>query len=243
MTEAEWLACNRPQQMLEFLPDNSSERKLRLFAVACCRRVWHLLSDERSRRAVEAAERFADDHCGPEELDIAWRNSWQASPPENRYVNHHAARAASAASTWYDPDDIYSYLPQGVTPAEQVEKAMRAAEQRAQQVASLAAARIALASSLAAAAARAEPPNRVKLVRCIFGNPFRPVTFAPAWRTATVTSLAQAIYDDRAFDRTPILADALEDAGCTSADVLNHCRGKGEHVRGCWVVDLVLGKE
>ena len=65
----------------------------------------------------------------------------------------------------------------------------------------------------------------------------------PRWRTSNVTALAQAIYDDRAFDRLPILADALEDAGCTDADILNHCRQPGEHVRGCWVVDLVLGKE
>ena len=69
------------------------------------------------------------------------------------------------------------------------------------------------------------------------------LTFDAAWRTATVTSLALAIYEERAFDRLPILADALEDAGCTNADILGHCRGGGEHVRGCWVVDLVLGKE
>jgi len=80
------------------------------------------------------------------------------------------------------------------------------------------------------------------LLRDVFGNPFRPVTFDTAWRTATVTNLAQAIYHERAFDRLPILADALEDAGCTNADVLRHCRQPGEHVRGCWVVDLVLGK-
>jgi hypothetical protein len=64
----------------------------------------------------------------------------------------------------------------------------------------------------------------------------------PAWLTPTVTSLAQAIYDERAFDRMPVLADALEDAGCTSTDMLEHCRGGGEHVRGCWVVDLILNK-
>jgi hypothetical protein len=108
MTEAEWLACERPQLMVESLPDNASQRKLRLFAVACCRRVWHLLSDEKSRRAVEIAERFADNLCSPLELDFARRDALQASPTENRYVNQRAANAASAATTWYDPDDVYS---------------------------------------------------------------------------------------------------------------------------------------
>jgi hypothetical protein len=82
----------------------------------------------------------------------------------------------------------------------------------------------------------------VALLRCVFGNPFRPLTVHPMWQSATVGSLAQAIYDDRAFDRLPILAGALEDAGCDNADILNHCRQPGVHVRGCWVVDLVLGK-
>jgi hypothetical protein len=62
------------------------------------------------------------------------------------------------------------------------------------------------------------------------------------WNDRCVGKLAQAIYDEQAFDRLPILADALEEAGCTDADILNHCRSGGEHVRGCWVVDLVLGK-
>ncbi|MBL8795674.1 MAG: hypothetical protein JNM56_17345 [Planctomycetia bacterium] len=81
------------------------------------------------------------------------------------------------------------------------------------------------------------------LYRCVIGNPFRPLTFAPQWRTDNVLGLAQAIYEDRAFDRLPILADALEDAGCDSADLLNHCRGQGPHARGCFVVDLILGRE
>jgi hypothetical protein len=80
------------------------------------------------------------------------------------------------------------------------------------------------------------------LIHDVFGNPFRPVTFDPAWRTSTVHALATTIYDHRAFDRLPVLADALQDAGCEHADVLDHCRGPGLHVRGCWVVDLVLGK-
>jgi hypothetical protein len=79
--------------------------------------------------------------------------------------------------------------------------------------------------------------------RDIFGNPFRPVTFDSRWQTETVVVLATGIYTDCAFDRMPILADALEEAGCDNADILNHCRGEGPHVRGCWVVDMVLGKE
>jgi hypothetical protein len=80
------------------------------------------------------------------------------------------------------------------------------------------------------------------LLREIFGNPFRPVTVNPSWLTSNVTGIAQAIYDERDFEDLPVLGDALEDAGCDNADILNHCRQPGEHVRGCWVVDLILGK-
>ena len=80
------------------------------------------------------------------------------------------------------------------------------------------------------------------LVREVVGNPYRAVTFESRWRTSDVLGLARAIYEDLAFDRMPILADALMDAGCADEQVLAHCRGDGPHVRGCWVVDLVLGK-
>lgn len=81
-------------------------------------------------------------------------------------------------------------------------------------------------------------------LRDIFGNPFRPVTLVPAWLTSDVLALARGIYDDRAFDRMPILADALQDAGCANEEMLNHCRDVSlAHVRGCWVVDLLLGKD
>ncbi len=84
---------------------------------------------------------------------------------------------------------------------------------------------------------------QVEFLRDIFGNPFRPVTFSPSWGTSTTVALASQMYDSRDFSAMPILADALQDAGCDSVDVLDHCRGSGPHVRGCWVVDLVLGKE
>jgi hypothetical protein len=91
----------------------------------------------------------------------------------------------------------------------------------------------------ASARAWAELAN---LLRELVGNPFRPVPFKPAWRIPAVTSLAQGIYDDRRFQDLPILADALEEAGCTITDLLSHLRGPGPHVRGCWALDLVLGK-
>ncbi len=81
------------------------------------------------------------------------------------------------------------------------------------------------------------------LAREVFGNPFRPVAFSPDWRTSTAVALAAQMYESREFSAMPILADALQDAGCDSDDVLNHCRAAGAmHVRGCWVVDLVLGR-
>ena len=76
----------------------------------------------------------------------------------------------------------------------------------------------------------------------IIGNPFRPITIDPRWLTSNVVDLARVIYDERAFEKMPILADALMDAGCDSEEIINHCRGDGPHVRGCWVVDLILGK-
>jgi hypothetical protein len=93
------------------------------------------------------------------------------------------------------------------------------------------------------ATATAELNAPAHLFRDIFGNPFHPVSIDPAWQTAAVLSIAQAIHAQRAFDRMPILADALEDAGCTHTEIFNHCRQPAEHVRGCWVVDFLLGKE
>ncbi len=84
------------------------------------------------------------------------------------------------------------------------------------------------------------------LVRDVFGNPFRKVAVDPAWlgwKDGTMVKLAQGIYDDRAFDRLPVLADALEEAWCDNGSILAHCRQPGEHVRGCWALDLCLGKE
>jgi hypothetical protein len=87
---------------------------------------------------------------------------------------------------------------------------------------------------------------QVAILHDVVGNPFRLITINPNWLTwndGTIRRIAQGIYEERAFDRLPILADALTDAGCDHADLLNHCRSEGPHVKGCWVVDLLLGKE
>ncbi len=84
--------------------------------------------------------------------------------------------------------------------------------------------------------------RQAELLHHIFGNPFHPITINPAWITPTVTALAQKIYDDRTFDQLPTLADSLVKSGRANQEILDHCRGPGPHVRGCWVVDLVLGK-
>jgi hypothetical protein len=90
---------------------------------------------------------------------------------------------------------------------------------------------------------KAESRVQAILLRDVFGNPFRPVAFDPGWRLPYPVALAETIYDHRAFARMPELADALDGTGCTDADLLAHCKGHGPHVRGCWVVDLVLGKK
>jgi hypothetical protein len=92
------------------------------------------------------------------------------------------------------------------------------------------------------AAKAAEDRVSRALLRDLFGNPFRKVKFDKRWRTDTAVALAQHMYESRDFGVMPILADALQDAGCDSEDILAHCRSNGPHVRGCWVVDLVLGK-
>ena len=219
MTEQEWLACTDPKAMLVFLHGKTSERKLRLFAVACCRRVWHLAPHDDSRGAVEAAERFADGGGMAADLRHAHLPAVQVfyDLREGRQADREAARAACSAAA-----------ESGWTAANLSGEWSLAAE---------------------VAGGGHAGPARADLLRDIFGNPFRPVAISPAWRTPQVVALAQAAYDQRELPagtldpaRMAVLADALEEAGCTDADVLNHCRRPGVHVRGCWAVDLVLGK-
>jgi hypothetical protein len=225
MTEAEWLTCVDPKPMLAFLLGKASDRKLRLFACACCRRVWRLLIDERSRKAVEIAEQVAD------------RTVIENAPTEKE--RRDAVLAAHAVAEQYSRSSKFYSAEMGAAAA-------RSAVSRQRALASNAAVFAAHALSREGTAAiAAESRAQASMLRDLFGNPFRPVTVERAWLSwhdGTIVKLAQSIYDGRAFDRLPVLADALEEAGCTNAEILAHCRQPGEHVRGCWVVDLLLGK-
>jgi hypothetical protein len=226
MTEKEWLACTDPQKMLEFLHGRATDRKLRLFGVACCRHIWYKLPDGRSRNAVEVAERFADGLASETErataeCDAFNLNHYLIEMDEFYHRSHHFRDFAVFASVAAAADTLCTDAESSATST-----ALRTLE-------------------VMVAEPEWNPNLQGRILRDIFGNPFRPVTINPAWLTwndGTVQKIAQAIYDERAFDRLPILADALEEAGCTDADILGHCRSGGEHVRGCWVVDLLLGK-
>ena len=219
MSEEEWLACTNPLGMLAFLRGMVSDRKLRLFAVACCGIVWHLLADDRNRRAIEIAERLADGSTDREQLPAvrasltsvtAWctieDSAWDAATRAAQSGARDAARSAARDKAWSGRE-----------------------ERDAAWWHARAATRFTQAS----------------IFRDIIGTPFRSIALAPSWLSwhgGLLVSMARQIYGSHDFADMPILADALEEAGCTDTDILGHCRGAGPHVRGCWVVDLILGK-
>jgi hypothetical protein len=227
MTEADWLAATEPGPMLAHLRDRggASDRKLRLYAVACGRLAWPHLTDEVYRSAVETAERFADGLAGEPELRAAH---------DTASLRFYEPFIRESSSQRLSGPDLSAHTRRYI--------ALMASSYRRPMADSL-------RSQTDAGAMRNWPDEaraRGGILRCIFGNPFRRApALAPAvlaWDGGTVPKLAAAIYEERAFGRLPVLADALEDAGCTDADILGHCRAGGEHVRGCWVVDLMLGK-
>jgi hypothetical protein len=227
MTEAEWLANQYPYSMVHFLIGKATERKLRLLAVACCRRIIHLVEDEQSRLAIEVFEQYADNQASEEQLRAAEQDVASEAPKARGAAARKAASATANAA--------------GVGLGS-LGHVFRAA---ARALARDPSRRL---SGLAAwdEATTAERQVQAELCRDIFGNPFRPSPPLPAallaWNEGTVHRIAQTIYDERTFDRLPILADALEDAGCGNDDLVRHCRSLGPHVRGCWAVDLLLGK-
>jgi len=225
VTEEVWMKATDPNPMLNFLRDKASERKFRLFAIACCRRVLEHWTDPRSKAVIEVTEEFVEGKVGERDLAQARSQAELVYVHENIGVIRDAAMAAYTLSLndFVSPDGT-AYDKGGLPVAYGSSDLAAKAGSRSKNY-------------------HAERNVQSDHVRDIFGNPFRPLTIDPDWQTTTVTDLAWTMYDNRAFDQMPILADALEDSGCDNHEILQHCRGDVPHVKGCWVVDLILGKE
>jgi hypothetical protein len=258
VTEAEWLAGDDLHAMLRFTRATIADRtrigvvrrKRELFLVACCERIEDLLVDARSRSALACARRAADgraDRADVEHENRGAEAAWIAAVRATGIRRYGSAEAfdrmAKMLSTGIGLIDELAASDAAVLAAQAVRNALGEGVVEHVIVGCNSAAR---ARGLAAedeAAQLRELGVQCMLLRDVFGNPFRSVAVDAAWLTSDVVALARGIYDERAFDRMPILADALQDAGCDNDDILTHCRGSGPHVRGCWVVDLLLGKE
>jgi hypothetical protein len=237
VTEQEWLECARPLEMLEFLraSGKGSDRKLRLFACACCRRAWRFFTSKRLQAAVEVSERYADGLATTAELEQAqraaqrladrgFRRKVRAMPwamsVQGKFAKQAATQVASA-----DMDEVVDSVRGGFVVA-------RSGADYERQV-------------------RREQLRQCDLLRDLF-HPFHCVPCQRAWLTwndATVKRVAETAYQDRSLpagrldqSRLAILADALEEAGCADIEILNHLRSPGPHTRGCFVLDLLLGK-
>lgn len=247
MTEVEWGSCSRVLPLLlELGPKKSprkwSTRKARLFSVACCRRIWHLLDSPADRRAIEVAEEVADQKRCLTDLRVC----------------HEAASILDLGPAPLVPGTGWSYVTDKkwdfcyglwVSPAgRRVCRVARWASTptpRGSPESTANDARVLLAFRAGLDAAKTEARAQCGLLRDIVGPPVLPAVQG-AWLSyygGVVRRLAEAIYEERAFDRLPILADALEDAGCSDESLLGHLREPGFHSRGCWSVDLILGKK
>jgi hypothetical protein len=253
MTDAEWLALTDTLPAVNAAAPHVSDRKLRLFVIACCRRVWHMLPDDGYRKAVEVAERFCDGLATSRQLArarniaTALHQAWLEATPSLRSRRDLAPfEAYQCASVAFDKESPKSpwrtlvgrYSGGSYSALYGTDGAATAAAYAAMHEGQ---------SEPDESVLSAERAVQCALLRDIVGTPQGPPSAVdPAWlhwQGGAVPKLAAGIYDERAFDRLPLLADALEDAGCADATILGHCRGSGEHVRGCWAVDLVLRRE
>ncbi len=236
MTEAEWASCREPLAMLAFLRNAGklSDRKARLFAVACCRRVWSVVADPRSRHAVELAERSADEPIRDEELDAA---SGEAEEAFEDALTDDSGMSVDADAPGPGAAIAASYASNPGLDADSLGVVLEGAW---------------CASSVGVIR---EKDAQANILRDLFGPVlFRPVILPPSVQTrhdGTVTRLARAAYDNRRLpagilesERLMVLADALEEAGSTDMDILGHLREQGAvHVRGCWCLDAILGRK
>jgi hypothetical protein len=232
MTEAEWWAARDLVKLAGWLIYDTvaADRKLRLFSVACCAPLRDRVTDQGVLAALDLAAAFADGRIDRAALDEAIRPLWQNFNTRYTFPLRGAALALArvahaefACLHTTTPD-----VPRGRDGDDGSDPYLP----------------VIAAISDQPGDTHASFPRKLGLLHDIFGPlPFREVAVEPAWLTADVLALARGIYDEKAFDRMPILADALQDAGCADDEVLSHCRQPNwEHVRGCWVLDLLLGR-
>jgi len=220
MTEEEWRSAEDPAVLSAGSRKAATDRKLRLFACGCCRRFAEFDQFDSYFEHLESGERLADTNKTKAALKRS-RSALQARRSPLLDVSG-AGHSREWLWLWLGEvalgDNMFRSFSQAISDA---------------------------SSSNGARREFVKPvvADATHLYRDVFGNPFRPVAFDPSWRTSTAVAIAKGMYDSRDFAAMPLLADALQDAGCEHADILDHCRGPGPHVKGCWVVDFVLGKE
>jgi hypothetical protein len=212
------------------LADRLTARKMRLFACACCRQIWNQIGDAGSRARVELAESFADGLTSDRQRQTALAEAKAATDEavanrvgktDNRWQWFDAVRQTlekDPARHVIGPNAAWilaqDFAPGGVVTGELGEPYLERAE-----------------------------AMQADLVRDVFGNPFRKAAIKKRWLTDSVRQIAECIYREQGYDRLSTLGDALLAGGCNDEQIIAHCRSKGPHVRGCCVVDMILGKE
>jgi hypothetical protein len=232
--------------MVWAIPADGDDRRVRLVACAIARRASVRLPPE-FLAALDTAEAFADHRVNKQQAKAVLRVVAERVEEERRRI----ALDQGAIPDWVsdaDSADWWASTAANDLPVERSARVIRAVldTRRAtvpwHLIQPVAEAASRLAGDSFGYGRPGDQPALCHLLRDIFGNPFRPVAFDPEWRTSTAVALARGMYEARDFAPMPVLADALQDAGCEGPDILAHCRGPGPHARGCWVVDLVLGR-
>lgn len=220
MTEEQWAVSADPAKVLEWLHKRASTRKARLYAVACFAHTWDLWRNSPDWKTIPTLERLADgkaieaDRKTPEASLIAPVDSLEDLLSTECILHI----PDSILDSDFTCREAYCCVNQIVAEAKNAPTSYEGCEKDLRRELS-------------------------ELLRCIFGNPFRAVSFDARWRTLDVMGLAHAIYEDKVFDRMPILADSLMDADCEDKKIIAHCKDGLPHAKRCWVVDLILGKE
>lgn len=251
--EAAWFSGTDPRPMCGLLRGMERARKFRLFACACCRRVAHLLTDDRPLYALDVLEGYIDGKLTLKEYAVGERAAADACAAQAQVVGASESRRGSSEA---DRVRLFAAMLAAQAVADCFGSVTSAAADCCGALRAFGTAALVDDVQLRETGDRIEALERTAqaaLLRDIFGNPFHPIALDPAWRSDSAVSLARKMYHSHDFGEMPDLADALQDAGCENERILDHCRysspqaaghatSSSPHVRGCWVVDLVLGK-